>query len=40
MGTLDLLHEMETALEIKLGFVLSGAVTGKNLFSAVTDFEK
>lgn len=40
MGTLDLLHEMEAVLEITLGFVLHGTVTGKNLSSAVTDFEK
>lgn len=37
---LDLLHEMEAVLEIKLGFVLSGAVRGKNLSSVVTDSEK
>lgn len=40
VDTLDSLHEMETVLEIKLGFVLSEAVIGKNLSSAVTDFEK
>jgi len=40
MGTLDLLHEMEAVLEIKLSFVLSGAVTGKILSSDVTDCEE